>query len=327
MSTKIDRKSLMRSTLTQEKRQVADRFAAADAMLNQRPAGLAVAAITTFRAESGPLAGGSKQVLHVALHQVSENPFNARHIYEPDKVTALAASIATQGQLQPAMALRDPAQEGYFRLIDGHYRKKALVSAGKTHIDIMVLDDASDLDQYRLSWIANEQRSAQSALDNAFSWKKLLDNGVVQEAQQIAEMLGIAPSTVTKTLSLLRLPEGALAIIQERPQKFGVAIGYELTQCSKRMDEPALLNLVHRVIDDDLSSRDLEALRGKLEQDTKRKHKEISRQYKIHSDEVQIGVIKEWDSGKISLEVTLSNPEDRVALLENLKSRFLLKEA
>ncbi len=326
MTTKFDRKAAMRSTLTQEKAHVADRFAAAEVVMTDRPAGLAVAAGPVFRAESGD-DHQSKQYLRVGLALIDDNPFNARHIYEPEKIAALAASIATQGQLTPALAVRHPSKLGHFRLIDGHYRKKALVGAGKTHIDITVVDQVSDADHYKLSWVANEQRSAQSALDNAISWQKLLDDGVVKEREEIAEMLGLTPSAITKTLALLKLPLSTITRIRERPQKFGVAIGYELSQCAKRLDEQELLVLVQRIIDEDWSSRELEAFRNKLENGPQRKPTEVSRQYKIRAGQAQIGVIKEWDSGKIALEVTLMDPRQRVELLDELKRRFHLEDS
>ncbi len=325
MTAKFDRKAAMRSTLTQEKAQVADRFAAAEVVMNERPAGLAVAAPPAFRAESAEEAKHDRY-LRVALALIDDNPFNARHIYEPEKVAELAASMATHGQLTPALAVVNAKRIGRFQLIDGHYRKKALIVAGKSHIDIKVVKEVSEADQYKLSWIANEQRNAQSALDNAISWQKLLDDGIVKEREEIAEMLGLTPSAITKTMALLRLPTSTIDRIREMPQKFGVAIGYELSRCANRLNEHEMLSLVQRVIDEDWSSRELETYRSKLELGVKRKPTEVSRQYKIHADNAQIGVIKEWDSGKVAFEVTLTDPKQRTELLDELKRRFHMED-
>jgi ParB family chromosome partitioning protein len=79
-----------------------------------------------------------------------------------------------------------------------------------------------------------------------------------------------------------------------------------------------------RTVEEDLSSRSLEAIRAKLEHAKPRKKKEVSRQYRIKSGQAQIGFIKEWDSGRVALDVTLADPKERDALVEELKRRFHL---
>lgn len=326
--TSIDRKAAMRATLTLEKRKVADRFSAAEAVLAERPAGLAVPApvssAVNFSAEIGGEVG--RQVLSVPLLAVRDNPLNARHLYDPEIVKSLAASIATRGQLVPVTGAPDPDHPGGFILVDGHYRKKALAAAGRTHLDLIVAESESGLELYRMSWLLNEERSAQSALDNALAWRRLLDEQLVQEAAEIAELLGVSPATVNKTLAFLKLPPSALEKVRERPDKFGVFIGYELFLAAKSLSEADLLVLIDRIIQQNLSSRDVEAIRRQIEQGGQRKRKEVSRQYKITQGNAQIGVIKEWDSGKVALEIKLSDPKERNALLDELKRRFHLEE-
>lgn len=326
--TSIDRKAAMRATLNMEKRKVADRFSAAEAVLAERPAGLAAPSVAKvqpdFSAETGEVAG--RQVVRVALSAVRDNPLNARHLYDPEVVKSLAASIATRGQLVPVTGVPDPDRAGGFILVDGHYRKKALAAAGRSQIDLILAESESALELYRMSWLLNEERSAQSALDNALAWRRLLDEQLVQEAAEIAELLGVSPATVNKTLAFLKLPAAAIDKVRERPDKFGVFIGYELFLLAKTLNEADLLALIDRIIQQNLSSRDVEAIRRQIEQGGQRKRKEVSRQYKITQGTAQIGVIKEWDSGKVALEIKLTDPKERNALLDELKRRFHLEE-
>lgn len=334
MNGKIDRKAAMRATLSMEKKKVEDRFAAADAVLAERPGGLALPPVavpvniapSNFSAEIH--ISENRQVITVPISHVHDNPLNARHIYDPEIVKSLAASIATRGQLVPAAAIRSPelGAPSHFILIDGHYRKKGLIAAGRQEIDLLLLESEGDLELYRMSWLLNEERSAQSALDNALAWRTLLDQHLVEEGIQIAELLGVSPATVNKTLALLRLPSAALDKMREHPNKFGVFIGYELTLAAKAISEADLLALIDRIVIEDMSSRDVEAIRVKLERGGNRKKKEVSRQYKIRHGNAQIGVIKEWDSGKIAFEVKLLDPKERAALLDDLKHRFHLEE-
>lgn len=326
MTQKLDRKSAMRATLTAEKQSVDDRFATADAVLAERPAGLAMAPLphrssAAFSAENGSLPAG-RRIVTAPLHQIHDNPLNAREIYDPNIVKELAASMVTRGQIVLAPAVDHPDFPGHFLLIDGHYRKKAAVAAGLATLDLEVREHEGDVELYRLSWMLNEERSAQSPLDNAFAWRKLLDQKVVASEGQIAEMLGVSPSTVNKTLSLLNLPSVALDRMRERPGKFGIFTGYELTMAAKKLAASELVGLVDRIVSEDLSTRQVAAIRAKLETADGRKRKETSRQYKIHSGDLQIGSLKEWDSGKVLLEIVLPDAKDRVAMVAALRAQF-----
>ena len=337
MTSKPDRKSLLRSSIKNETQAVEKRFEpanvdkrynAADNALAGRPLGLVgptVAkggAAADFSAEIGAQATSDKAVLRVPIALVHDNPLNARHIYDPDAVKALAASIATRGQLVPAPAARHPSIAGHVVLIDGHYRKRALLAAGKTEIECVLQDVSNELDMYRMSYLINEERNAQSPLDNALAWQKLLVEHKVADGAGVAELTGLSTAAVAKTMAFLKLPEAALAKLREAPGKFGIAVGYEIYQLSKLIPEKELLELIQRTLDEDLSSRALGSLRSKLEDAKPRKKKEVSRQYRIKAGKTQIGFIKEWDSGRVALDINLVDPKEREALVDELKRRF-----
>ncbi|CAG9173689.1 ParB/RepB/Spo0J family partition protein [Cupriavidus pinatubonensis] len=303
-----------------------DRFARAEAAISQHPNGLLQARQpeppTAFSAESAETEN-SRSLVRILLTHLHDNPLNARRIYDPAVVQERAASIATHGQKTPGLAAPDPSRPGHYILIDGHYRKRALASAGKLEMECFVENDLSDLDFYRLSFMLNEQRSDQSALDNAIAWRQLLDEGKVQKEEDICELTGISAGTVNKTLALLRLPESVLAVMRERPNAIGIAAGYELTLYFKLAGEDRTRELATRIMTDGLSSREVESIRKQAQEGKSRKVKEISRQYKIRTDAGQLlGTIKEWDSGRVMLDVQLSDRSAREALVEALKARF-----
>lgn len=340
MSTKNDRKSLLRSSIKNEADSIDKRFPqstvdmryeAAEGALEGRPLGLVgprvpiSSQVHNLRAEI-EAKGEERSILRVQLAMAHDNPMNARHIYDPEAVKTLAASLATRGQLVPAPAVHHPDFPGHVILIDGHYRKRALIAAGKTEIECVIQDVSNELDMYRMSFLINEERNAQSPLDNALAWQKLLNEKKVQDGEGIAELSGISPAAVTKTMALLKLPETALIKIRERPIKFGVAIGYEIYRISKLLTERELLDLMDKVVEEDLSSRALEQMRVKFEEAKPRKKKDISRQYKIKQDGLHIGSLKEWDTGRVAFDVVLIDPKDRAALITELRERFGLKD-
>lgn len=323
MTKKIDRKALIRQSRDDvDKDPVARRFDVAEATMGGRTQGLlSPEPSPSFRAETSS-APADGRLLRVAIDRVHDNPMNARQIYDPEVIKDLASSVATRGQLVPAPAIAHPTLEGHYILIDGHYRKRALVAAGKHEIDCQLHVVTGDLELYKRSFLINEERSSQSPLDNAISWRRLLDAELLDSADAIGEMLGVSKGYVAKTMALLKLPERALDKIRETPGKFGLSIGYEISRCASLMEEDELLELMDRVVRDDLSSRQVEAFRANIEARPNRKQKEMSRQYRLKDGK---GVIKAWSS-KVSLEVRVFDPREREALVEELKQRFGLDE-
>ncbi|MBL4953398.1 hypothetical protein JK635_14410, partial [Neobacillus sp. YIM B02564] len=47
----------------------------------------------------------------------------------------------------------------------------------------------------------------------------------------------------------------------------------------------------------------------------------------IKAGKMQIGFIKEWDSGRVALDINLADPKEREALVEELKRRFQIGDA
>ena len=89
------------------------------------------------------------------------------------------------------------------------------------------------------------------------------------------------------------------------------------------VDVKESISLATKIKNEEMSSRDLERILDSLQTTkTPRKTKEISRQYKIVSNDEVIGHIKDWDSGKVVLEVTIVDAGKRQQLLEELQLRF-----
>jgi ParB family chromosome partitioning protein len=286
------------------------------------------AAESSFRAETALSTGPTSPagVLRVPIARVHDNPYNARRLYSQELVKERAASIAAEGQKVPAAAVRHPERPGEYILIDGQYRKRALQFLGRADIDILLEDAASHKDMYRLSRLYNKQRDDGSAYDDALVWQQMLVDQVVSDQDELAELAGVSKSVMSKTLGLLKLPETVLQRIQDRPQAVGSAMGYELYLLSKAAPVAEVMRVLDEVFAGGITTKEVEALRSRLEKGVRRKTKELSRQYKIRSGAAQIGVLKEWDSGKVSLEVRVVDPKERLELIEELKRRFGLSE-
>jgi ParB family chromosome partitioning protein len=226
----------------------------------------------------------------------------------------------------PAAAVPHPQRTGEYILIDGQYRKRALQFLGRAEIDVILEQADSHKDMYRLSRLYNKQRNDGSAYDDALVWQQMLIDKVVADQDELAELAGVSKSVMSKTLGMLKLPEPVLQRIQEQPQGVGSAMGYELYLLSKAATQAELTRVLELALAGDITTKEVEALRARLENGFRRKTKELSRQYKIKSGAAQIGVLKEWDSGKVSLEVRIVDAKERLDLIEELKRRFGLSE-
>lgn len=299
-----------------------DKFSRAAAIVATTPSGVGPKSVAVEARNAVSDMHHSIDTIWIPISLVRDNPRNARHFYDPVKISARAASIAKEGQMTPALACVDWENPGGYILIGGHYRKKALQQLGRTEIQVKLLPAKNNLDLYRLSYAENAEREDGTPLDNAFVWRGLMSNGELPTHEAIADALGIPRSTVTKTLKLLSLPPSVLDVLTETPDRFTLTAAYELT-LFENLDTKALENLAKQIATGKLSTRDLTKLRNELPKPlSHRKIKEISRQYKILEDNQVVGHIKDWDSGKVVLEVIISESSKRQQLVEELRRRF-----
>jgi len=321
MTKKGDMKGLMTGLMLKADASAVDRFAQAERIVETQPSGLTSKASAGDQNQSS--AEAVKDVIWAPISLVRDNPRNARKLYDPAKVTARAASMRQDGQMTPAPACHDWENPGGFILIGGHYRKKGLLQNGETLIQLKLMPAKTYADLYRLSYVENDEREDGTAMDDALSWKEMLDSGEVKSQDEIAAIVKKPRTTVNKTLALLSVPEDILAILKDNPEKYTLSAGYELYLMSKVLGTEELLSIAQQVIKDELSTRDLIRIREeKAKPKAERKQKENSRQHKIFTDGEVVGTIKDWDSGKVVLEVQLADPIERQKLIEDLRARF-----
>lgn len=256
-------------------------------------------------------------VMQLPIGKVKDHPRNARHIYDPARIDEMATSIARDGQHVPAVVMPDPAEPGSYLLIEGRYRKRALMSLGRDTILASVVEPLSDLEAYRLSLLLNEERNDQTILDNAIAWRSMLDDGTYKSQDHIAEHLNIKQGTVSKTLAILDLPNSVIGIIKTRPSSFGIRIAQELRQLSKVLPDPSLEAIAEQVVAEKLSVRDLERMRERKQHEPVTR--ERSRAYPLQWGEEKLGSIREFNDGRLKIDLTNAPEELRAKLISAVK--------
>ncbi|MCI2774124.1 ParB/RepB/Spo0J family partition protein [Staphylococcus petrasii] len=143
----------------------------------------------------------NEQVQKVAVSEIKANPYQPRKTFDEDKLQDLADSIRTHGILQP-IVLRKTIQ-GYY-IVVGERRFRASQLAGLNEVPAIV-KELSDSDMMELAIIENLQREDLNAIEEAESYKRLMDDlGITQ--QKVAERLGKSRPYIANMLRLLNLP-------------------------------------------------------------------------------------------------------------------------
>jgi ParB family chromosome partitioning protein len=287
----------------------------------------AVAAPEVFYVEQIVAAGkASRHYTRLPIAVLDDNPLNSRTFYSEEKVRARATSIAAETQLTPALVTPNPTHPGRYILIDGHYRKRAIRHLNQADMDVCILENLTKVDFYRLARTLNAEREEESVLDVAFGYQKLLDEGLAKTDEELAAIVGESRPKVNKMLAVVALPKPVQDVIAQNPSAFGISIAYELTLYAKKVGEDKAAALAERVVAEELPFNKVEAIRKAVEQGAK-PTKAMSRQHKIRQGGAEVGTLKEWDSGRIVLDIKLDDPSKRDSHLAALKRQFGLDEA
>lgn len=321
--SKINRKDMAERVAAAGSAPSSDRFASAAAVLAAMPTGFHPRAEVS--SEIIEVRKATADVLvEVPLCEIDPNPYNARKFYSEDAIQTMAISLASDGQEIPGTAT---IREGRYVLAAGHYRLKALKLAGLPTMKLIVKPSLSDQDLYRISFLENDQRAGQSALDNAFVWRELLSKGLYSSELELAEAVKKSPPTVNKTLRLLHLDADIVTLISNNPDAFKMSVLYELVLLQEVAGPAIALKAALELEAGEASRRSLQILRARHESNSKGRVQVNSRQnFKLlSSDGQRIGSIKEWESGRVALDVVIEDPNARAEFFQEIRRRFQSK--
>lgn len=203
--------------------------------------------ITTKSPESGVV--GSISL--IAVENIEANPFNPRTNFEKEALEELSESIAVHGIIQP-LTVRKLGRDKY-QLISGERRFRASQIAGLVEVPayIRVANDQSMLE---MALVENIQREDLNAIEVALSYQRLIDEcNLTQE--QMSQKISKSRSSITNHLRLLKLP----AAIQLGVRDNVISMGHARALVSAG-EEDFQLDLFNRIVENNLSVRELESL-------------------------------------------------------------------
>ena len=112
---------------------------------------------------------------YLDISEIIPNPYQPRIHFEEEKLEELAQSIRVNGLIQP-LIVRKSDIIGY-ELLAGERRLRASQLASLTKVPVVV-KTLSDEDMLYQSIIENLQRADLNPIEEAASYKKLLDRGL-----------------------------------------------------------------------------------------------------------------------------------------------------
>lgn len=143
-----------------------------------------------------------KDIQLIPIEDIIPNRFQPRLAFDEAGLTELSESIKQHGIIQP-LVLRRLGDK--FEIIAGERRYKAATMAGLQKVPA-IISNIDDNKSAEVALVENIQRRNLTAIEEAKSYKSLLDRGYLTQ-EQLAEKMGVSQSTIANKLRLLNLDE------------------------------------------------------------------------------------------------------------------------
>jgi len=141
-------------------------------------------------------------LVEVLLSDLVPNPHQPRKVIDPEAIRELAASIESEGLLQPVTVRKT---ENSYEMIAGERRWRAHEHLGRKTILARIFL-ADDLSSASLSLIENLQREGLNPIDEAMGYHSLVHDFSLTQSK-VAERVGKSRAYVTNLLRLLQLDD------------------------------------------------------------------------------------------------------------------------
>lgn len=249
-------------------------------------------------------------IAQIEIDKIETNPFQPRTDFDENALNELAESIKNQGVIQP-VTVRKMGYDKY-QLISGERRLRASKLAGLKTIPVFIRV-ANDEQMLEMALIENIHRENLNAIEVAISYQRLLEECELTQ-DQLSEKVGKDRSTVANFLRLLKLPPEIQIALRD---------GYITMSHAKALinisDKTKQLVILKRIIDEDLSVRQVETLAR--EKQPKKQANIVPESYKVQantlSKALKMNVKVSRDSkGKGSLTIKFNNDEEFERLLD-----------
>lgn len=229
------------------------------------------------------------------LERLKPNRLQPRNTFDSASLGELAASIESQGLVQPIVVTPRPG--GDFTIVAGERRWRAAKQAGLSEVPVVVRRVESDGELLEMALVENLQRSDLNPVEEAEAYRRLADEfGLKQD--EIARRVGKSRPQVANTIRLLGLPAEVLEYLRAGDLTAGQARPLlALSGSDERV------NMARRVVRGKLSARQVESAarrakggRREMDPDTRAAAEQIARRLGT-----KVEILRSGKGGRVSI--------------------------
>ena len=153
-----------------------------------------------------------ENIKQILIDDIIPNRFQPRLAFDEEGLKELSESIKQHGIIQP-LVLRRLGDK--YEIIAGERRYKASIMAGLKTVPA-IISNIDDNKSAEIALVENIQRRNLTSIEEAKSYKNLLDRGYLTQSE-LAEKMGVSQSTIANKLRLLNLSEEVQnALLEEK---------------------------------------------------------------------------------------------------------------
>lgn len=251
---------------------------------------------------------------YLPVEWLSKGKFQPRRDMNPVQLEDLAASIRTQGIMQP-IVVRSIGHNKY-EIIAGERRWRAAKIADLTQVPV-IIRHVEDSDAVVLALIENIQREDLNPVEEALALQRLIDDFDLTQ-QEVADSVGKSRSTIANLLRLLGLTPEVRRLLEHGD----IEMGHSRALLPLNHDDQ--IQAASIVVTKSLSVRETERLVKTFQVDEKQSEDtpslpDLSEQAERISQKINASVkIQPSAKGKGKLVIEYRNPEHLELLISEL---------
>lgn len=278
--------------------------------------------------ENEAMRDGSLCMLH--LSDIEPNRKQPRKRFDEAALMELADSLSAHGLLEPIVVRKK--ENGYFEIIAGERRWRAARMAGFSEVPAIVRE-LNDEEAALLSLIENLQREDLNPVEEAMGYRDLIESFALTQ-EEAAKRVGKSRAAVANLLRILKHPKAVLELIESGKLSYGHARA--LLPLAEQLEESELLSAAEKVIDDEQSVRQTEAMVKKLlsdePEDTTTEKDPVQAEYlrrlerRISDSVCRKASINRGNDGSGKLLLSFSSSEDLEELIKTLCGKNFFEE-
>lgn len=185
------------------------------------------------------------KVVYLNNNDILPNRFQPRKYFDEEEIMQLSESIKEHGVINPVIVRKLGDK---YELVAGERRYKANILAGNDDIPAIIMD-VNDKESSEIAIVENIQRKDLNAIEEAISYKRILDIGYMTQ-NQLAQKMGKSQSAIANKIRLLKLSDEVQDALMKKQISERHARSLLKVESHKKQNE-----LLERIINERLTVR------------------------------------------------------------------------